>query len=238
MKWRLCKAGVILLALTLILSGCSGCRKKGGPKEASSPPLETIEEIPETLSPEKILGPMESIKDLDRQIESYKTGPSLTPQELEANRRLKQKIIRGTFDIYELCRLALDIHWEPMNENERKSFVDLLTNLLEKKAIFSKEQIKGGGDKPYRVTYKQEKYLSAEKMKSQVLTRIDVPSERIDLNVNYGLKLSSTGWKIYDVIVDEASLVENYKFQFDTIIRKHGRGELEARMRKKLKEMK
>src|SRR3989338_3821728 len=95
-------ACVILLGLLFAVS-CSGGKTPEKQEIQISKPMEV-----EPLPPEKILGPMESIKDLDRKVESYKTGANLTPEDVEANRKLKQEIIRGTFDIKELCRLAMD----------------------------------------------------------------------------------------------------------------------------------
>ncbi len=46
------------------------------------------------------------------------------------------------------------------------------------------------------------------------------------------------GWKIYDVIVDDASLLDNYRYQFDSIIRKGGYADLIRRMESKLKSIK
>ena len=224
------------MMLALFLLTAVSCRKKeeGVPKPEGGPSSVVTPVVPER--PVSPLTPMESIKDLDAKVEGYKTGSKLTPEEIEHNRRLKEEIIRGTFDIAELCRLALAGHWEPLSQAERDSFVHLMTSLLERKAIFSKEQIKGE-EKPYRIVYREEKFLDPEKKRSQVTTTLYVPSKKIDLNINYHLTKGEKGWSIYDVIVDDASLVENYKFQFDTIIRKNGFSDLVSRMEKKLKEM-
>ncbi|MDO8518814.1 MAG: ABC transporter substrate-binding protein [Deltaproteobacteria bacterium] len=218
------------LMILLLVVSCS-CSKGTGKKEEVKQQEAAI-----PIPPDQIVPPLESIKALDRKIESYKTGANLTPADLEANRKLKQEIIRGTFDINELCKRAMDLHWVPMSEKERKNFVELMTNLLERKAIFSKEQVRGEG-KAYRVDYLNQTFLDPEKKTARVRTKVTVPSQKIDLNIHYEMKLTPYGWQIYDVIVDDASLVENYKFQFDTIIKKHGRTELEGRMKKKLAEM-
>ena len=44
-------------------------------------------------------------------------------------------------------------------------------------------------------------------------------------------------WRIYDVIVDDASLLDNYRYQFDAIIRKGGYADLIRRMESKLKSL-
>lgn len=217
----------------------TACKERGGPgqmpPQPTPPPVSEEKAVQFEPAPSN-LGPLDSIKELDRKVESYKTGPNITPEDLEANKKLKQQIIRGTFDIFELCKLALDVHWNEISADQQISFSNLMTSLLEKKAILSKEQVKGSS-KPYRIVYKEEKFLNPEKSQAVVATKLFVPSEKIDLNINYKLLLSSRGWQIFDVIVDDASLVENYKFQFDTIIRKYGFPELVSRMEKKLKEM-
>lgn len=233
---------IISFLLFLVLIGSTGCKPKAEAVQTQPVATTPAPEAPSSQAapvppPVSNLGPLESIKDLDRKIESYKTGDALTPEDIEANRALKESIIRGTFDLYELCRLALSSHWEQIDDKQRTYFADLMTRLLEKKALFSKEQVKGDS-KGYRVTYKSEQFLDAEKKTSLVSTKVLVPTEKIDLNINYKLIRNERGWNIFDVIVDDASLVENYKFQFDTIIKKYGYPDLINRMEKKLAEMK
>jgi len=184
--------------------------------------------------------PTEAIKELDAMLDDFKSGKNLTPTEEAHNRELKMKIIHGTFDVRELSKLALSKHWDTLTPEQRNHFVDLMVSLLEEKALFSKEQSaaksKKGGK--YVVKYKGHKYLGTDKKKSFVKTMVIVPSENIDINLNYRLKREDGEWKIYDVIVDEASLVANYKFQFNSIITKHSYDELVRRMTKKLNEIK
>jgi len=226
-----------IAAIFLCLIACSKKEDKTvtPPPVTNTPPV-AVNNTPPPATPAQNLGPLEAIKELDRKVDSYKSGANLSPEEVEANRKLKQEVIRGTFDIAELCKRALDVNWEPLNEQQRSDFIQLMTSLLEKKAILSKEQVKGT-DKPYKIVYRSEQYLNPEKTNAQVATKLFVPSEKIDLDINYKLALTEKGWHIFDVIVDNASLVENYKFQFDTIIKKSGYPELISRMEKKLKDM-
>lgn len=231
-----------LLMFLLLAAACSKPAatpdKKADP--TASPPVVVVAEsenyVEVPVPSDQIVPPTESIKNLDKKAEQYRTGPNLTPEDLEFNRKLKGEMLHGTFDIAELAKLALDVHWETLSDKDRKYFVNLLTNLLEQKAIFSKEQVKGEG-KPYHISYKGEKFLNAAKDRVMVLSRISVPSQKVEVEINYLLKLTPYGWKIYDVVMDQASLLENYKFQFDTIIKKSGYADLVSRMEKKLKEM-
>jgi phospholipid transport system substrate-binding protein len=160
----------------------------------------------------------------------------LTAQEKAENAQLKREIITGTFDIRELSRLALDKHWGARSATEQNQFVALMTDLLEKKGILSKEQSRTRGKK-YVVKYLGDTYLDSAKSRAKTRTSIHVPKEDVNVSIDYKLVKAGSGWKIFDVIVDDASLVDNYKYQFNSIITKHGYPELIARINKKLNEM-
>ncbi len=186
--------------------------------------------------------PTRAIQDLDDMLDDFKVagqGEKLTAAEQAQNDQLKQKIIRGTFDIRELAKQSLVSHWNGLSEGQRSQFVGLLTDLLEQKALFSKEQsaAKGKSGGKYFVVYRGHKLEGPSGTLSFVRTKVVVPSENIDISLNYRLKKQGSEWKIYDVIVDEASLVDNYKYQFDSIIKKHGFGDLIRRMSEKLAEI-
>lgn len=229
-----------LLVLTLLgmsVWACSGKVNQGDgagfePANANvpAPKAGLVEE--ETL-PVSTLNPMDAIKDLDKQIESYHLGQELTTEQLNENTRLKQRIIRGTFDIEELCRLSLDKHWTEIIVEEQKHFVDLMKKLLEKKAIFSKEQLRGE-NKYYKIQYLKEEFDKNNADRSTVYTRMNILKRSMDLNLTYKLVKKPQGWKIFDVIVDDASLLSNYRFQFDRIIQKGGFADLIQRMENKL----
>ncbi|MBU1918883.1 MAG: ABC transporter substrate-binding protein [bacterium] len=224
-----------LQANTEISTNTSTAKLSAQGAEASSKSLE--EYVPKVLEPKDIIPPMQSIKDLDTMIESYHLGQNLSSDQIINNKLLKQRIIRGTFDINELCRLSLGKHWPELDSAQQKHFVELMTKLLETKAIFSKEQLKGT-NKYYTIKYKKEFFDTADKTKATVYTDMSVPKEKMTLNITYKMLLSPYGWKIFDVIVDDASLLTNYKFQFDRIILKNGFADLITRMEKKLDSIK
>lgn len=185
--------------------------------------------------------PTRAIQDLDAKLDDFKVrvgGKPLSPEDREFNRKLKQNIIHGTFDIAELAKLSLGKHWEPRTPKERDEFIKLLTDLLEERALFAKEQSaaksKSGGK--YFVAYKGSKDIGKDR--AFVMTRVTVPSENITINLNYKMKKKDNEWMIYDIIVDEASLVDNYRYQFNSIITKHGYPDLVGRMSSKLDQIK
>lgn len=183
--------------------------------------------------------PTQAIQDLDRTLDEYRTGERLTDTDLAFNRQLKRRVLYGIFDIRELCRISLGSHWESRSAAERDHLVDLMTALMEEKAILSKEQgrKKGKGSRVYQVRYLGEKVLNRNAEQVLVKTRVAVPSHDVTVSLNYKLRRNNGIWKIYDVIVDDSSLVENYTYQFTNIIEKHGYPDLVQRMEKKLAEI-
>lgn len=236
---------VFLLTLIFLLAyactkGQQGSATHGEKEMTLSRAEEIVEEEslyePKVLKPEEISPPMQSIQDLDKKVEGYHLGRDLSAEQQTENKKLKQEIIRGTFDIKELCRLSLGKHWQEISLKEQQYFVSLMTKLLETKAIFSKEQLRGE-NKLYSIQYKSQNHDDPEKTKATVVTNMNVPKENLKLEITYKLLLTPYGWKIYDVIVDGASLLDNYMLQFHRIITKDGFKDLINRMEKKLVEI-
>lgn len=184
--------------------------------------------------------PTRAIQDLDDKLDDYKTGTNLTPEDLEFNKNLKKEILHGTFDIRELCQLSLSKHWDEITPQDRDYFVQLLTDLLENRAILSKEQgqKKAKSENVYTITYKGDKYLNPDSTRVLTRTSVYVKSEDIRVELDYKLKKVDGVWRAYDVIVDNASLLDNYKYQFDSIIKKNGYPDLVKKMEDKLASLK
>ena len=180
--------------------------------------------------------PTREIQEIEVKMDAFKTGSDISAADRANNAQIKREILTGTFDLRELSRLALDKHWGGLSAAEQSNFVSLMTDLLETKAIFSKEQTKTRG-KPYTVQYLGDTYLN-EKTRAKTRTKVTVPKEKVKVDIEYKLKKDPGGWKVFDIIVDDASLVDNYRYQFDSIISKNGYGELVRRMQNKLKELK
>jgi phospholipid transport system substrate-binding protein len=52
---------------------------------------------------------------------------------------------------------------------------------------------------------------------AEVDTKI-VADKRADLSINYKLHSVNNEWKVYDVVIENISLVNNYRSQFDRVI--------------------
>ena len=221
--------GALCLSLLSITFGAQGqqsptqIRKssKGGPSAAST-------EVAKG-------SPTQAIQDLDAMLKAYRVGKNLSEEDKTFNRNLKQKILHGVFSLRELSRLALAEHWNERTDAEREDFVALLTRLLEERSLFAKE--KSNGD-IYNIRYTGDQYLDAGKTRARTRTVLHVPKETLFIHLDYKLHKVDAQWQVYDIIVDDASLVENYRYSFHKIISQQGYPELIRRMKSKLEEAK
>lgn len=185
----------------------------------------------------RVSTPLDAIKELDRMIDSYRVGKNLNAEDERYNRELKSRILRGTFDLHELAKLSLNTHWETITKIEQEHFVELLTQLLEERSVFAKEKAaEKGEEKSYQVIYHGQEYEGPDKKEALAKTTIHLKKKGLKLDLDYKLRLTEYGWKIFDVIMDDASLVNNYQHSFGKIIKNSGYPELVHRMEKKLVE--
>jgi ABC-type transporter MlaC component len=95
---------------------------------------------------------------------------------------------------------------------------------------------KHSGDE--KIDYLEEEKIPEMKGRILVKTRVEVPEKAVDFDVNYAMIYDEgkKRWRIYDLLLDEESLMQNYRDQFDVMIKSHSYDYLVQKMRKKLDE--
>jgi phospholipid transport system substrate-binding protein len=139
-----------------------------------------------------------------------------------------RKAALDVFDLEETARRALGRHWQARTPDERKDFVQLFADLLEQTYI-AKIDFYGGE----KVRYVSETIDDDHAVvRAKVITRkgAEVPVEGRMLH-------HGDRWLMYDVLVENVSLVGNYRAQFDQIIRTSSYDELARRLRDKRADM-
>jgi len=145
------------------------------------------------------------------------------------NRAERQKKIRETieksFDFEEMAKRSLALHWKKRTPQEQKEFTSLFSDLLEDTYIRKIER------------YEDEKVIyTAEKTEGSyatVRTRI-VTTKGIEIPVDYKIFKKDQKWEVYDIFVEGVSLVNNYRSQFNEIIRAGSYEELVQKLKKKV----
>jgi len=138
------------------------------------------------------------------------------------------EVIRPAFDFEVMSQWVLGTNWRKATPAERQRFTDLFTSLLEETYI-------GKIDKytDERVEYVGQK-LEGERAEVETLVR----TASADIPIRYKVFRKGDRWLVYDVVIEEVSLVRNYRSSYDEIVRKDGFSGLFSRMEEKIRELK
>ena len=151
-------------------------------------------------------------------------------------KRIKQvsEIVRPLFDRREVARRTLGVYWRDRTEEQRAEFIEIFTELIEKSygETFDKQAEKYLDQVEF--LYDQE---TIDGNFAEVNTRIFVPSQNKYFSINYRLHQVDGQWLIYDVVVENISMVRNFRTQFYRIIGKSSYEELVRKLQAKLRQM-
>jgi len=167
--------------------------------------------------------PMAAVKGTVNQVLSIVSDPSYKSATSQRREQLRE-VITQRFDFTDMARSAMGYHWRSLSQGQRDQFVQLFTGLLEASYMGKIEGYKG-----QKVVYLKETH---DGDLAQVNTQI-AQSGNEPISVNYRLKQSGGSWKVYDVLIDQISLVGNYRNQFTRIINQKGYDSLVSAMKQK-----
>lgn len=146
----------------------------------------------------------------------------------EEVKREKLRVIYGEmFDQEELSKWCLGRNWSKLSEAQRKEFLPLFQQVLEKTYG---DRILAYSDE--KIVFDKE--VPIAKNRVEVKTRAVTKSKEIPMHYRVFQDKSGT-WKVYDVVVENVSLVMNYRSQFNEILAKGTPDELLEILRKKVK---
>ena len=151
--------------------------------------------------------PTEQIQQTIQQVMNVVANPTSSDQSRE---EMLRKALLPRFDWLDMAKQALGKHWSRASGRESEfvaAFAEFLGNAYigqigsyrDEKVLFVHESIDNSG--------------------AQVKTKI--VSDKGELtSVNYRLHRIEGEWKIYDVVVEDISIVVNYRSQFNRILAK------------------
>jgi len=183
--------------------------------------------LPIWLTPGSAAGgvPTDQIKStVDKALVVLK-DPRLKPASKTKERReqLKQ-ILFARFDFTEMAKRSLGANWRRRTPKEQEEFVRLFTDLLERAYA---DTIESYGEE--KILYVGER-LDGDyaDISSKVLT-----SKGEEFSLNYRAHFVGSEWRVYDVVVENISMVNNYRSQFNRVITNASYEELVRRLRDK-----
>ena len=145
----------------------------------------------------------------------------------ETRRTTLSQLIRARFDFKIMSQRTLGRYWKEGSSDEQQRFVQLFSDLLEASYI---GRIEAYSDET--VSYTGER-IKADR--AEVNTRVRNAS--VDVEIDYRMVLLGEDWFVYDVIIEDVSLIKNYRSSYGEIVKNEGFSGLFARMEAKIKEL-
>ena len=145
------------------------------------------------------------------------------PNKAAERRQMLERVVEARFDYQEMSRRALGAPWNTLSDQEKQEFVGLFRTLLTNSYADKIETYSGEGVQ----------YLNERTEKEYAEVRTKVLSGKTEIPLDYRLINKVNDWRVYDVVVDGISLVNNYRGQFAKIIKSSSYADLVEQLRKK-----
>ncbi len=161
----------------------------------------------------------------DRVLEILNNPKLASPSAKEERRAQLRQVIYPRFDFTEMARRSLGPTWQRISPREQQDFLALFTQLLEDAYITNIE------------SYSGEKIFYGREIMEQDFAEVDtkiVTNKGEEFTVNYKLHACDGDWKAYDVVIENVSIVNNYRSQFSRLLTKQSFAELLDTIRSKL----
>jgi phospholipid transport system substrate-binding protein len=163
---------------------------------------------------------------VNRVLDVLRDSKLKSPAAKEAKKEKLRVIYKDMFDEIEFSKRTLTRNWNKFSPAERVEFVKLFEQVLEKSYI---DKILDYSNE--KVNFYKESMLSDNQ--AEIQTKIVTASKEIP--IYYRMILKDGKWKVYDVVVENVSLVQNYRTQFNDILTKNTPEQLLEILRKKVK---
>jgi phospholipid transport system substrate-binding protein len=152
--------------------------------------------------------------------------PSLKSESARKTKRNKiRAIAQKMFDFIELSKRTLAQNWGKFSPQEQKEFIDLYTALLEDAYA---DKILSYSDE--KIIFTNEVALSEK----TVEVRSIVVRKTAEIPIYYRVMFKDEGWRVYDVVIEGVSLINNYRTQFREILVNKPPASLLETLRKKV----
>ena len=137
-------------------------------------------------------------------------------------------LVRSKFDFRAMSQRTLGVNWKKATKEEQQRFVQLFAQLL--------EDTYRGRIKAYTYNDEYVEYIG-ERVRGKRAEVDTIVVANKEIPVSYKMRLKGEEWLVYDVIIEEVSLISNYRNSYAEIVRDEGFQGLLARMEQKIKEL-
>ena len=151
--------------------------------------------------------------------------------DLKKTPQLRREKLRQTigfrFNYNQMVRRSLARNYKNRTNKEREEFTGLFKSLLENSYA---SKIENYQDET--INYVDEKVKG-----KYALVKTEIVRKNGTIDVDYKLINENGRWTVYDFVIEEVSLIRNYRSQFSKIIKTESYGALVAKLTKKIKDL-
>ena len=151
--------------------------------------------------------------------------------DLKKTPKLRREKLRKTigfrFNYNQMVRRSLARNYKNRTNKEREEFTGLFKKLLENSYA---SKIENYQDET--INYVDEKVKG-----KYALVKTELVRKNGTIDVDYKLINENGRWTVYDFVIEEVSLIRNYRSQFSKIIKTESYGALVAKLTKKIKDL-
>jgi phospholipid transport system substrate-binding protein len=171
--------------------------------------------------------PLDAVQSNVNKVLEVLRDPKLKAESAKEAKKEKLRLIYDImFDDVELGKRTLSRNWNSLNTAQRQEFVKLFRQVLEKAYV---DKILDYTNE--KIVFDKETTLSATQ--AEVQTKIVTASKEIP--IAYRVIVKDGAWKVYDIVIENVSLVLNYRTQFNDILEKNKPEHLLETLREKVK---
>lgn len=221
---------VVVFGIATVVAGCASLESSGRARTVQNSNHYWLKKQPAVIAIVDGVGlvvptefsPTESVKNTITDVLFILGNESLKqPVWAEERRRQIERVIRHRVNYEQMARRSLGDSWTELNDTERREFVSLFVELI-------RDTVANKIDQYYD---EQVFYLFEQRERSFAEVRTNLIGPKVDTSLDFRLENHSGEWLVYDVVIDSASIVRNYRTQFGRIICGHSYAGLVEKMK-------
>jgi phospholipid transport system substrate-binding protein len=179
--------------------------------------------------------PQERVRSMLDGLRTVLTDETLKAPEQRQGRQDKiAHIVSQHFNFPDMAQRSLGPHWDKITPKQQQEYLQIFSQLIaeslvQRVAYRGEKNRQGYGTVPTAIEYRpQTVEPGGTATVRTVMTYANDPTRE---EIEYHLRQHNGNWQIYDVVTEGASMLTNYRTQFDQIIRQESYDGLMERLK-------
>lgn len=168
--------------------------------------------------------PVEVIRERNRTLERI-LGPE-DEEVSDATRERLKDVLNDLVDFWELSRRSLGRYWPDLSEQQQQDFVEVFEALIRNSSVRKLSM--------YRADTVE--YLASNETAATATVTTTARRDRKEVEIIYHMHRVDGAWRIYDMVIDGASTVRNYRDSFYREIARSSYQEMYERLVRRMAE--